>query len=245
VWGRNVLLGAGAIAVVLWCGAVSGYHRGSSGAIATWVVSLVAVVAVDVSFWRGRSGTRWGWRLEPARNPWPRPGRGGAAHALVGIAPWLVLVAVAAAWDVLGIDTGTHEAHLTISALSQAFRPLNALLLVVWMSVGIGYGAARARAPVAAVPPASPHGDVAPRWALAVVPTASRPALLLPSSRPLGVAFWLSVLVAALVIDLVARRGDGRWATAEEFARFVSTSPVARVALVVAWTFAGYHLFAR
>jgi hypothetical protein len=34
-------------------------------------------------------------------------------------------------------------------------------------------------------------------------------------------------------------------ATAEEFARFISTSAVANVALIAAWAFAGYHLFAR
>jgi hypothetical protein len=157
----------------------------------------------------------------------------------------LVLVTVAAAWDVLGIDTGTHEAHLTISALSQAFRPLNALLLLVWMSVGIGYGVARARSPVPAVPPASPQGDVAPRWGAAFIPTAARPALLLPSSRPLGVAFWLAVLAVGIVIDVVARRTHGRVATVEELVRFISTSWIANVVVVFAWTFAGYHLFAR
>ena len=113
------------------------------------------------------------------------------------------------------------------------------------MSVGIGYGAARARSPRAETPPAPSHEGVAPRWGIAFVPTAARPALLLPSSRPLGVAFWLAVLVAGVVIDLVARHSDGQRATAEELVRFASTSRVANVALLVAWTFAGYHLFAR
>ena len=56
--------------------------------------------------------------------------------------------AVALAWDVLGIDTGPHQYHLTISALAQAYRPLNAALLLVWMLVGVGYEAARVRAPI-------------------------------------------------------------------------------------------------
>jgi hypothetical protein len=243
VRGHIVLLGAVG-ALLAWCAVVSGYHRDSPGAIATWLVSLGVVVMIDVSFRLGRAGRSPGWHLEPASDPWPRPRRGGVANAFVGMAPWLVLLLVAAGWDVLGIDTGTHEAHLTISALAQAFRPLNALLLFVWMSVGIGYGAARARSPEAESPPAQ-QGDVAPRWAAVLVPTAARPALLLPSDRPLGVAFWLAVLVAGVVIDLVARRTDGRLATAEELVRFVSTSRVTNVLLVVAWTFAGYHLFAR
>ena len=71
------------------------------------------------------------------------------------------------------------------------------------------------------------------------------PGLLLPSSPPIGVAFWIAVAIAGLVIDLWARRSDGRVANAEELIRFISTSTVARIALIAAWVFAGYHLFAR
>jgi hypothetical protein len=48
-----------------------------------------------------------------------------------------------------------------------------------------------------------------------------------------------------LLIDRVARRSDGRLARADEFVRFISTASLAQVALVAAWAFAGYHLFAR
>ncbi len=244
--GRAVLLGLGGLALLVWCGVVSGYHRESSAAVVSWLVSLVVVVVVDVSFWRGRTGRNAGWRLEPAPNAWPRPGRGGAASAFAGTAPWLALAAVAAAWDALGIDTGTHEAHLTISALAQAYRPLNAVLLLVWMLAGIGYGAARARSPVGApAPPTGRGGQPAYGMGAAFVPHAARPALLLPSNRPVGVVFWLAVLVAGVVIDLVARGTGGRLATAGELVRFTSTSRVANVFLIAAWTFAGYHLFAR
>jgi hypothetical protein len=34
-------------------------------------------------------------------------------------------------------------------------------------------------------------------------------------------------------------------ANAEEFLRFISTATTAKVVLVAAWGFAGYHLFAR
>lgn len=74
---------------------------------------------------------------------------------------------------------------------------------------------------------------------------ATTPALLLPSSPPAGVAFWVAVPLVAVFIDLSARRSEGRRANAEEFLRFISTSPFARIALVAAWGFAGYHLFAR
>lgn len=71
------------------------------------------------------------------------------------------------------------------------------------------------------------------------------PGLLLPSSPPVGVAFWVAVLLAGLLIDQWARRSDGRVAKAEELVRFISASTVAHIALIAAWVFAGYHLFAR
>ena len=171
-----------------------------------------------------------------------------------GLEPW-ILSAVVLAWDVLGLDTGPHEYHLTISALAQAYRPLNAALLLVWMLVGIGYAAARARAPTA--PEGIPAGPVeadpetpAPGTALgAGVVTLGRhpivPGLLLPSNPGAGVAFWIAVPIAALLVDLVARRSHGRLANAEELVRFISTPVAANVALVAAWVFAGYHLFGR
>ena len=244
--GRRVFLGVGGAALLAWCGAVSGYHRESPATVATWLVSLGMVLAIDLSFWLGRNGRNRGWRLRPASDPWPRPGRGGSASALARTTPWLVLLVVAATWDTLGIDTGTHQAHLTISALAQAYRPLNATLLLVWMLMGVGYGAARARSPAAvSTPPTGQAGGPALCASAAVGPHSSGLALLLPSSRPVGVIFWLAVLAAGFFTDLIARRSDGRVATAEEVVRFVSTARVANVALVAAWIFAGYHLFAR
>jgi hypothetical protein len=250
VRGRRFLLVAVALALGAWCGWVSGFHRSTTAAEVTWVLSLAAVVAVDVALWRGSKGSAVGWRLQPAAEPWPRPGRGGGRRALGGVAPWFVLIVVAVAWDVLGIDTGPHEAHLTISALAQAYRPLNAALLLVWMLVGVGYEVARVRTPRGAAPAAGaggPREGVA--WCAAgAAPVPGHqlaPALLLPSSRPAGVAFWVAVVVAACAVDLVARRSQGRLASAEEFVRFISTATAANVVLIVAWAFAGYHLFAR
>jgi len=165
-----------------------------------------------------------------------------------------VLCAVVLAWDVLGLDTSPHSYHLTISALSQAYRPLNAALLLVWILAGIGYEAALARAPVpdpdrAIAPPPDPGspepGVVLCAGVLTLGGHPAAPSLLLPSSPPLGVAFWVAVPIAALAVDLTARRSDGRLADAEELIRFVSTARAARIVLVAAWVFAGYHLFAR
>jgi hypothetical protein len=259
---RNRVLVAALCVVVLcvWCGWVSGFHRSSTPAVVAWPFSLAAVVVVDVLLWRGRYGRKPGIRLEPVRDPWPRPGRGGALQALEGVSIWLVLTLVVLAWEILGIDTGKHAPHLTISALTQSFRPLNAAMLLVWMLVGIGYGAARARAPrvsrsdsggsdpgrVGAVQQGD--GSETPEMPSAVMVAhlpVTAPALLLPASRPAGVAFWLGLVLAAVVVDQGARHSNGRLANAEELVRFITTPLAANVLLVVAWAYAGYHIFAH
>jgi hypothetical protein len=83
--------------------------------------------------------------------------------------------------------------------------------------------------------------------ALAAAPLGTHPgsALLLPQNPAVGVAFWIFVPVAAVLIDLAARHSHGRLATTEEFVRFISHARVANLALIAAWLAAGYHLFAR
>jgi hypothetical protein len=251
---HRLLVGVALTVLCAWCGWVSGFHRTTLAAEITWVCSLAAVLAVDLAFWRGRRGLRPGWRLDPVGRPWPRPGRGGGRSALRGTAPWIVLFLVALTWDVLGIDTGPHQAHLTISALAQTYRPLDAALLLVWMLAGIGYEVALARAPVDArrVPasgahakPDHPEPGGAMGGVLAFTGHPVTPALLLPKDPAVGVAFWVALPVAAVLVEVAARRSDGRVANAEELVRFISTPLAARIVLVVAWVFAGYHLFAR
>lgn len=247
-----MVMGVSVVAAAAWCGWASGFHRTSAAAEITWLITLAVVVVFDIGLWRRSTTVRTSRHVEPAREPWPRPGLGGPDLALRGIAPWLVLFLVVLAWEVLGIDSGPHQYHLTISALAQAYRPLNAALLLVWALVGVGYEAARLRAPRddnrarrgTRRPPAPQLGGAF----LSIGPLGAHhgaPALLLPQSPPAGVAFWVCVPVAAVLIDWAARRSHGRRATAEEFIRFISTSRLANDALIAAWAFAGYHLFAR
>jgi hypothetical protein len=254
---RRIPYVVGAVALPAWCGWASGFRRSSSAAEITWVVSLATVVVVALLFRQGRRGAAFGWNIGTATEPWPRAGQGGGRKALRGVAPWLALIVAAAAWDALGIDTGPHEYHLTISALAQTYRPLNALLLLVWMSVGLGYAAARTRAPIEVERQGagadrsfeSDRRGGAVLCAAGVAPGGGghslAPALLLPSNRLVGVVFWVALLVVAIAVDLLARRSSGRVATAEECTRFISAAPLANVALIAAWAFAGYHLFAR
>ncbi|HSZ37082.1 MAG TPA: hypothetical protein VK773_08330, partial [Acidimicrobiales bacterium] len=193
---QRVPLLAGVVALAAWCGWVSGFPRSSTPAEVTWTLSLAVVIGVAALMWLGRRGAAFGWNVGMATEPWPRRSHGGGCAALRGVAPWLGVIVIATAWDALGIDTGPHEAHLTISALSQTYRPLNALLLLLWMLAGIGYAAARARAPCGTSRRDGSPGrdsDAEPRGgaglcAAGSVPAgvhAATPALLLPSDRPL------------------------------------------------------------
>jgi hypothetical protein len=253
VRGHRVVFDIVLLAVCGWCGWVSGDHRNSGAAEITWLVTLCAVLLFDLALRRGGSSEHRGLHLRPANEPWPRRGRGGNGPAFWGVAPWLALVAAALAWDVLGIDSGPHQYHLTISALAQAYRPLNAALLLVWILIGVGYEAARVRAPIdgagAAHDGRDPQGPeyrgtfVAAMGPLGIQRGTS--ALLLPQSPPVGIVFWVAIPVVAVLIDAAARRSDGRVATAEEFVRFISTSGLVNLALIASWAFAGFHLFAR
>src|ERR1700733_6078654 len=212
-----MVTGVAVLAACAWCGWASAFHRTTPAAEITWLVTLTVVVLVDVALWRGAKGGRPAWPLQRVREPWPRHGRGGSGPALRGVAPWLALIAVLLPGEVLGIDTGPRQYHLTISALAQAYRPLNAGLLLVWVLVGIGYEAARVRAPLDdsrsadhESPPQGPgHGGA---FAMAMGTVGSHhgaPALLLPQSPPAGVAFWIAVPVVAVLIDVAARRSRG------------------------------------
>jgi hypothetical protein len=240
-----------ALALCGWCGWASGFHRTTTGAQITWLVTTAAVAAFDIALWHRTGTEREDPCLQPAREPWPRPGRGGTGHVLRGIAPWLAFIGVVVAWEALGIDSGPHQYHLTISALAQAYRPLNAALLLVWVLVGVGYEMARLRAPRDGVDgwrPAEPpetHGGAALTVAVGSTGTHhGTTGLLLPQSPGVGVAFWVAIPIVVVAIDTAGRRSAGRLATAEEFVRFISTAWPANLALVAAWGFAGYHLFA-
>jgi len=230
-----------AVLLCCWCGWASGFHRATTQAAVTWGCSLAAVVVVDLLLWRGRHGRRPGLRLEAAIEPWLQSVRRGR-RMVVGVAPWLVLFVVVLAWEVLGIDTGRHQAHLTISALAEAFRPLNAAMLLAWMLVGLGYGVARARTPAAPGSSGAQRGAAHAGVMVSHVP-ATVPALLLPSNRALGVAFWLAVPAAGALVEVAARRSGGRLATAEELVRLVTAPLAGNVVVVLAWAYAGYHLF--
>ena len=146
--------------------------------------------------------------------------------------------AAALAWDVLGIDSGPHQYHLTISALAQAYRPLNAALLLVWILVGIGYEAARVRAPFDDTgTPRDGGGPQGPEYrgtfVAALGPLGAQhgsSALLLPQSPPVGIVFWVAVPVVAVLIDaaLVVRTAARRRRRSSSGSSRLQASPISR-----------------
>jgi len=232
-------------ALCAWCGWVSGFHRATDPALATWCVSFAWVVGMDRLLDRGRRGLSFSLRVPVGTRTRIYSLAVGPRLSLLAISPWLLLVVSIVVWEVLGIDTGPHTAHLTISALAQAFRAMNAALLLVWMFVGFGYGVMRAR---------RPFDDRSGRYDAATTPVAmidmtsthqlSIQGLLLPNSRAAGVAFWVGWVAACVLADVSARLSRGSLATAEEFLRLISKPMPVRIVLVAAWAFAGWHLFA-
>jgi hypothetical protein len=245
-----------ALGILAWCGWASGFRVGTRASQTVWGISLAAVLLAALAIYAGSRGYRFGWRVEPAPEPWPRPGQGGRRRALAGTATWLALAVIVLAWEILGIATGPHEPHMTISALSLAFRPMRAFMLAVWMGVGVSFAGARARSPAIPIdrrggdgrtgsPPAASAGGLALGSTHRLRHAAPLLALLEGRSRAVGVGFWIAVVVCAGGIDIVARRSAGRIANFEELLRFISHSVVVRLFLVVAWVYAGWHLFAH
>jgi hypothetical protein len=231
----------------VWCGWASGFPPSSTGAFVTWATSLAAVIGAGFLWWRGRNRPESVWHQPAVEAEWPEADREGRHRVLRGVAPWLVLAIIVLAWEVLGIDTGVDEPHLTVSALSQAFRPFHAALLLTWIAVGLGYGAARARSAHLGDqggPPVGPS-SVAMVGGHPVVGPGVTPALLLPANRAVGVGFWVGLVVVCTVLEWVARRSESRLATAGDLVRLVSRSTAVSLVLVGLWSYAGWHLFAH
>lgn len=249
------------IAVCAWCGWASAYRLSTWQAWVTWLASLLIVMGAWVALRRGRQGLRFGWLIHAVPS-WPSDPHAPRARTLQGLSPWILLCVLILAWEILGIDTGRHTPHLTISALSQDFRPVHAAMLAVWIATGVAYGVARASlSPTSAGPICDSVVALLPVVGLArlsAIAMSHRPgfldllsyravllSLLLGRSRAVGVAFWIGVLVCATAVDLAARGSAARIPSFLQLLQLVSRPAVARFALVVTWTFAGWHLFAH
>jgi len=105
----------------------SGWHRFTWGARLGTFGCALAVLVVGL-FWRHRQP---GARSSGSDGAAPLPAVNHTCAAL-----WLVVILVAAVWDVLGLLTPPGRHHLTLSALALAYRPLHALLFACWLAIG-------------------------------------------------------------------------------------------------------------
>ncbi|MGH2718756.1 MAG: hypothetical protein ACRDJU_09275 [Actinomycetota bacterium] len=113
----------GAVAVSVWA---SGWQRFSWEARAGTFACAAAVLVAGVARQGRDREVAPGWR------------RGDLA--------WLLLIAVAAGWDVLGLLTPPSRHHVTLSATELAERPFHAVLFAVWLAVGWTLASAPLRA---------------------------------------------------------------------------------------------------
>lgn len=256
---------AGVCLLAAWCGWATAYRTGTWDARITWWISTLTVVGawgvVRVGGLRGQRRARpraIGAAGDPdgAREP-------PEGSLLRRTWPWLVLTAVVVVWEALGIATGPHQPHLTISALAQAFRPVHAALLATWMGVGLLWvvvtgRTARRDGDRGSWPGRRQHmlGVVVLGFvpARTLVPgtrgsgaggAGTALAVLLGSSRAVGVGFWLAVVGGACTIDAVARWGPGAHLTCTGLLRLLWRNRVVRTVVVIAWLVAGWHLFSH
>lgn len=140
----SALLAGGGCLLAAWCGWASAFHTGTWDARITWWISTSTVLGAWVLVRAVHVGAtqehRPGVPATGAVDHGGRhlsPGSTKTPPLLGAVWPWIVLTMVVVVWEALGIATGPHQPHLTISALSQAFRPIHAALLATWMVVGL------------------------------------------------------------------------------------------------------------
>lgn len=243
---RRGLVGLGAALVAGWSAVASAWPPGSRAGEVAFAVSVALVLAGAAALRRLVSTEAAAAGNERLASVGPRD-----EGLLRWLGPWLVLGVVVAIWEALGIATGRHEPHLTLSALTLHYRSVRAGALAGWLWVGLCFGLARTATraaasgvPDAAAPSGLAAGPVAAAGHLGRAPVAEL-ALLEGRSRAVGVGFWLGVVVAAAVIELVARRSAGKLADFVALLAFVSRPFVPRVLEAAAWAYAGWHLFAH
>jgi len=144
-------LGALVAAGLAWCGWASAFAAGTRAGQAVWAVSLAGVVVADlvISWVPERQGVSPSTPASDTaaagsvRRTSPQPEAVGCSWAAAW--PWVAMLVVVVVWEILGIDTGPHQPHLTLSALTLAFRGMRAATLTVWIALGIGFALVRRR----------------------------------------------------------------------------------------------------
>ncbi len=164
---------------------------------------------------------------------WPLRTRSGRRTASKGVrhpfAPWVVLLAAVVAWELVQYGSaGSRASHPTLSSMADAVDRYVAaqgcgLLLVV-------VPGCRHRARRGTVSHDRRRGRCPDRGTV---------------SSAVTYLVWALLGVAALGLWAWSRSGRARVARASEVLARAAQGPLLRLALVLAWMWAGWHLFAR
>jgi hypothetical protein len=130
------------IVAMAYAGFASAYHRSTWPARFTYAFPALIFLVLLVTVPRQRRQQAAAWFFcgtRGGREPhWPSPAL-SKRELLITVAPWIAIFVIVVTWEILALLTPPHQNHLTISALSQAYRPFHALLFLVWLSSGAGY----------------------------------------------------------------------------------------------------------
>ena len=192
-----------------WCGFVSGFHRSTAAAVATWCVSFLAVI--------GSTGcsTVIGAASNSRSSPCPQTELAGPSRCRPRQNPsWHFAVASPPPRD-RRLGGARHRHRPAFRSLDdqrprESYRAIDAALLFVWILVGIGYGIMRPRTPAddgSSPRDANDAGVASSSAAIAVAMRPETPVLgvLLPNNRAAGVTFWVGSVGTCVLADVTAR----------------------------------------
>ncbi len=220
-----------AVAILLASAWASGWHRFTWGARSGTFGCVLAVLGV---------GLLWRHRQPSARSS----GSDGAAPLPVvnhtGAALWLVVILVAVVWDVLGLLTPPRPAppHSERHGARLPTPPCAAVCLLVGHRMGARVRTDAPARAVVAMPSASHLG--------AALGAACRTfSVVIGSSKPIALAFWLAVIAALSTLEALTHLTRGPVPSAGDLVARYLHRTVLRVVAIAVWLYAGWHLFSH
>ena len=127
---------------MIYAGFASAYPRSTWPARFTYAFPTLIFLILLATIPRQRRQQAAAWFFHGAKGGkephWPRRPL-SKKEVMVQLSPWMIVFVAVVTWEILALLTPPNQHHLTISALSQAYRPFHALLFLAWLGSGAGY----------------------------------------------------------------------------------------------------------